>query len=585
MPSPSIQSDCSNAGNSGAASFSLPSAPATGNCIVLGVWMLNSGHAITDVVSVTDHASLTAYTGTGWVASSSGGGTLWLYVLPTVPSGSNQVDVVWSGGDFVDLVMVEYPPCGGVRAFAGQQLFVGTHILPQCTISGTSSSDLIVAFGSDGNFVLRTAGTINGVAANHVIDDTLHGNNDPWMIEDGAGGGTGTATFGTTTDDNWVVVMVALLSAAPAGAIAGVLTATTGQSGTLAGSGLLAGVASAHASASAMPFFQLYGSAGEFDYAVAGPAAWFDVDTFTSPVPGPAAGWFDADYLYPSSAAPGALAGTSTATAGQTATLTGAGVLAASSQATAGQTGAVTGAGGLVGTSAAIAGETGALTGSGALAALSTATAGESGTLTQPGLSGTLGATAGQTGALAGAGALLASSAATASQIGTLVQPGLSGTLQAAAGQTGTLAGSGKLAGTSTATAGQSGTLGGSGVLAGASQAAAGQSGNLGGFGALVGVLTAIGNAIGNLVNGGMRAIASAFSDQSGSIAGTGALAGTSGAVAGQSGHLVAGNQKPILGARATTEAMASPEGQTQALVTSSRTTMLPFPESETWPI
>jgi hypothetical protein len=40
-------------------------------------------------------------------------------------------------------------------------------------------------------------------------------------------------------------------------------------------------------------------SAGLFDYSVAGPAAWFDRDVFTSNDPGAAAGWFDFDYLHP----------------------------------------------------------------------------------------------------------------------------------------------------------------------------------------------------------------------------------------------------------------------------------------------
>jgi hypothetical protein len=40
-------------------------------------------------------------------------------------------------------------------------------------------------------------------------------------------------------------------------------------------------------------------SAGEFDYSVAGSAAWFDVDVFNSNVPGQAAGWYDFDYLQP----------------------------------------------------------------------------------------------------------------------------------------------------------------------------------------------------------------------------------------------------------------------------------------------
>jgi hypothetical protein len=40
-------------------------------------------------------------------------------------------------------------------------------------------------------------------------------------------------------------------------------------------------------------------SAGLFDYSVAGPAAWFDADVFTSNDPGEAAGWMDFDYLQP----------------------------------------------------------------------------------------------------------------------------------------------------------------------------------------------------------------------------------------------------------------------------------------------
>jgi SPP1 gp7 family putative phage head morphogenesis protein len=315
----------------------------------------------------------------------------------------------------------------------------------------------------------------------------------------------------------------------PIGTLAGTLTATTSQAGTLAGAGSLAGASAATTSQTGA----LVGS--------------------------------------------GALAGSSEATTSQQGAIEA--MLGGTSEAIASQTGQPTGTSASQATSEAQTSQTGTLIGSGQASGSSEATAGSTAHLTT-GTTAASGATTGQQGAVTGAGNLAATSEATAGSGATLLATGaLAATQQAVAGQTGTVLGAGALAATSEAQAGSTATIGGALPASGTLSASTGQAGTLLGSGALAGSSEAIAGQAGTvLATGALAATAEATAGAVVTIGASGALAGTSEVVAGQQGSPtlpgISGGSEAVAGQSTTLTGVDAAIGTSTATATASGTVL-----------
>lgn len=207
--------------------------------------------------------------------------------------------------------------------------------------------------------------------------------------------------------------VVAPLSLAASGAIAGTATGAATVSGTLVGTGALAGAAT---------------GAGTASGTIAGTGALAGSSAGAATVAGTLVG-------------SGALAGASTGAATVTATLVGTGALAGTSTGAATVAGSVAGTGALAGSSTGSATVTATLAGTGALAGSAVGAATVTGSVTGPGaISGSATGAATVTATLVGTGAL-------------------SGSVSGAATATATLGGWGYIAGTATGTATVTGSI------------------------------------------------------------------------------------------------------------------------------
>jgi hypothetical protein len=205
-----VQTNVGNLGNGGTGTVTFANAQTAKNCNTVFVYGIQSS-ALPTITSVTDSAGNTySLEFTETIPSNVSKCAIYMCASINAHAAGNVVTVNWTGNGYVDARIAEWTgPFGAVTAANGNSQYGGTHVIPNVTLTGTNSGDAVFAMCCDGNFV-PASGNIGGTAASWSAGDPPAGG-DAWIAQAGPSpGGTISATFGTTTDDNWACVAVSI---------------------------------------------------------------------------------------------------------------------------------------------------------------------------------------------------------------------------------------------------------------------------------------------------------------------------------------------------------------------------------------
>lgn len=207
-----VQAAGGNLSNVGTGQQLFQYAQTAGNTNVVALWMTGNNPSSGVVTSVTDDAGNT-YSLSGFINSVSGfGDTVWIYTCVgiRVYAAGNNVYVAWSNGQFVDVVIAEFPPTGAVRTSSTGAQYGGTPETPNTTLSGTSSGDLVVMAGWANALSVRVNDGMIGANTAYVVGVPI---GDNFVLQGGFSDGSSPCALqcSSGTDDWWVLVALAFL--------------------------------------------------------------------------------------------------------------------------------------------------------------------------------------------------------------------------------------------------------------------------------------------------------------------------------------------------------------------------------------
>jgi hypothetical protein len=213
MASPSIQSASGNIGNGGSGTVTFSGAQTAGNTnvLVVGYDQVITG---TEVSIPTDSAGNTYVLSSFQNGRPEGGFSWFFFTCVGIASHGtgNVVSFVWTGVEFVDAVIIEYPKTGPVYTSNGGNRFGGGSTTVNTTLSGTIVGDLVVMVGWDNANSANTQTTAGAVGAN-TANIVAHPSGDNWAVQDGLSDGSSpmTVSVGSGTDDWWSCAAISFL--------------------------------------------------------------------------------------------------------------------------------------------------------------------------------------------------------------------------------------------------------------------------------------------------------------------------------------------------------------------------------------